>query len=144
MKRKKFAIMLFAVALVIALVCVKNFSESKKIDIHNKFALIDENQAFTLSQINIADNWDSALVIGPYNTAGIDKIKMDDAIKSDIKSMASGDEGHCTLIFEKGDKLVSYAFVPRANCADFSDLDNIQIHRNEKLCLTKKRIVEKK
>ncbi|MBP1618664.1 MAG: hypothetical protein H6Q14_2491 [Bacteroidetes bacterium] len=143
MKRKKVAIILFGIALVLALVCVKNFSGSKKIDLHNRFALIHENQVFTLSQINIADNWDAALVIGPYNTAGVDKIKMDDAIKSDIKSSAFGDEGYCTLIFEKGGELVSYAFVPRTNCADFSDLDNIQIQRDEKLRLTKKRVVKK-
>lgn len=137
------AIFILSTAIFAYFFILHNKEKDRKIEVARTLNQIKEEQTFTLSQINIANNWYSALVIGPYNTAGVDKIKMDDAVKSDIKSSAFGDEGHCTLIFEKGGELVSYAFVPRTNCADFSDLDNIQLHRDEKLCLTKKRIVKK-
>jgi hypothetical protein len=137
------AIFISSMVVLIYFFILHNNPKDRKIEVERKLNQIKEEQTFTLSQINIADNWDSALVIGPYNTAGADKIKMDDAVKSDIKSSAFGDEGHCTLIFEKGGELVTYAFVPRTNCADFSGLDNMQLHRDEKLCLTKKRIVKK-
>ncbi|MFT4071034.1 MAG: hypothetical protein QM654_03825 [Dysgonamonadaceae bacterium] len=139
---------IFTIAILLTVVVayffiLHNKTKDRKIEVETKLTLIKEGKTFTLSQINLTDNWDSALVIAPYNMDGADRIKMGQAIKSNIKRMALGDEGNCTLVFTKGGELVSYAFVPRTNCADFSKLNNIQIYRDEKLCLTRDRVVKK-
>lgn len=118
---------------------------NKKIDINDDIEQLRINQSFTLAEVNPSSDWDSAYVVAPYNTTFSEKIEVSYRSKSNIESMAYGNEGNCTLIFLKNRELVSYAFVGQANCSscvNFAMLNDKFISRNQELSLDAQKSVK--
>lgn len=94
---------------------------SKNDKVEAELSRIENNTPFRIDSIE-TKSWDTLCIIKPYEAlTNIKEVDFSAKEQAEIEKLALFD-GHCTLLFIKNRKIVSYAVVAR-NIADFSTPD---------------------
>jgi len=132
MSKKKTIIFIMFIIIGIFIAYVLYNYPYKEIDISDKMELLNNSEEISLNDLNKND-WDSVLILAPYNTSGIDGIDLSDKYRKKIKANINND-GYCTFLFLKHNELVNYSFIPRISNKDFTKYNNLYFNKKTKLC----------